>query len=148
MVKRRNRAFKSQIAEARRSPRYWTAMSAFQFSEGLRRLMREEEMTQRDLAHLLDRSEAWVSKLLNGTENLTLQKMNEVAMLLGAAVHVHVARQSSFVEWEEVSAEDLHQRVDRSAHSMTKTMAAPLDVAGVLLEPAARLYTEDAKWPN
>lgn len=59
------------------------------------------EMKQTDLARLLDKSEAYVSRVLNGLENMTLAQMSAIAHQLGAAVHVHVARQDRFVDWVE-----------------------------------------------
>lgn len=58
-------------------------------------------MKQKDLAALLGKSEAYVSRVLNGLENLTIEQMSAIAHHLGAAVHIHVAHQDRFVDWEE-----------------------------------------------
>ena len=62
-------------------------------------------MKQKDLAALLGKSEAYVSRVLNGLENLTLEQMSAIAHHLGAAVHIHVAHQDRFVDWEETPRE-------------------------------------------
>lgn len=127
----------TMISEARRSPKYWTAMSSLQFGDGLRRLMKTKGLSQRDLAAMLQRSEAWVSKILNGTENLTLRKMNEIAMLLRAAVHVHVAPQDCFVDWSEVARTDLHVSLHHS-EALADAGTAPSYVAEASLATPQR----------
>lgn len=127
-MRRSTETARSIIAKAKRSARYWFSMASFQFGEGLRRLMADEDMQQKDLAILLERSEPWVSKVLNGKSNLTLQKMAEIAHALGGAVHVYVARQDHFVECIDLPRDHdirLPAILQRSDSSGTMLPAAP-----------------------
>ena len=95
--------FAQQLKQARQGPRYWTELSKQEFAEGLRRVM--GNMNQREFADLLPgkdgdgASEPHVSKLLAGHYNHTISKMNEIAHVLDAAVHICVAGRGSLVRW-------------------------------------------------
>jgi transcriptional regulator with XRE-family HTH domain len=45
--------------------------------------MREQGVSQRELAQRLGRSEAWISRVLNGRENTTLKTVAELGWALG-----------------------------------------------------------------
>ena len=72
-----------------------------EFSTGLRDLLVRRGMTQRDLAAALGKSEAYVSRVLNRSENLTLQQMQRLLEPLGAAAHVVVIDRENLVDWTE-----------------------------------------------
>jgi transcriptional regulator with XRE-family HTH domain len=72
------------------------------FRENVRRIMREQNLSQRDLARLLGISDPAVSQLLNGDSTPTLATVEAVAKVLRAnnfALLIPVAE-------EVVSAED------------------------------------------
>jgi transcriptional regulator with XRE-family HTH domain len=46
-------------------------------------VMEEQRVTQRELARRLGRSEAWISRVLNGRENTTLKTLADLGWALG-----------------------------------------------------------------
>lgn len=93
--------FNQMAAEARKSVGYWAELPIFEFTEDICRLMDEQGVSKAELARRLGTSRAYVTKLLGGDANFTLQTMTRVAMALGAAVHIHVAPQAANVRWRE-----------------------------------------------
>lgn len=90
--------FAQQLLHARQTPEYWTELAKQEFAEGIRRVM--GEMQQNEFAEKLGgKSEVFVSRLLAGEYNFTLRKMNEIACLLDAAVHVYVAKKNVVLRW-------------------------------------------------
>lgn len=70
----------------------WSPKERIEFERGLLRLlvagrienlMEHAELTQSELADRIGKSRAWVSKLLSGTQNATLDTLAEVAWALG-----------------------------------------------------------------
>jgi len=89
------------IREAEASVDYWADIPITEFGEDVCRLMDEQGISRAELARRLGTSRAYVTKLLGGNANFTLQTMTKVAMALGAAVHVHVALKDRIVRWYE-----------------------------------------------
>jgi plasmid maintenance system antidote protein VapI len=93
--------------EARKSVDYWVDGPITEFAEDIWRLMEEQKVSRAELARRLGTSRAYVTKLLGGNANFTLQTMTKVAMALGATVHVHVADQKAITRWiDEIPAEE------------------------------------------
>ncbi|HVG10950.1 MAG TPA: helix-turn-helix transcriptional regulator [Thermoanaerobaculia bacterium] len=89
------------IHEAQASVDYWADIPISEFGEDVCRLMEEQGVSRAELARRLGTSRAYVTKLLGGNANFTLQTMAKVAMALGAAVHVHVGLKDRVVRWYE-----------------------------------------------
>jgi transcriptional regulator with XRE-family HTH domain len=78
---------------------YWADGPITQFIEDVWRLMEEQKVSRAELARRLGTSRAYVTKMLGGNANFTLQTMAKVAMALGAQVHVHVAGRDILTRW-------------------------------------------------
>jgi plasmid maintenance system antidote protein VapI len=90
----------SQFLErARKSVDFWVDGPITEFIEDIWRLMEEQKVSRAELARRLGTSRAYVTKLLGGNANFTLQTMTKVAMALGSTVHVHVADQKAITRW-------------------------------------------------
>jgi transcriptional regulator with XRE-family HTH domain len=85
--------------EARSKVEYWTELSIIEFTAGLRHVM--GRMTQTELAGKMNVSDTYVSNVLRGQDNLTIDQMNRIASFLDAAVHIHVAKRDRIVTWHE-----------------------------------------------
>lgn len=55
-------------------------------AELISRLMHEQKLSKADLARKLCKSRAWVTQLLDGTANMTVRTLADVAFALGAEV--------------------------------------------------------------
>lgn len=112
-LERWDRMFK----EARQSVDYWVAIPIDEFTEDVCRLMERQGVSRAELARRLGTSRAYVTKLLDGNANFTLETMTKVAMALGTAVHVHLAPQDADVRWKDVSASDVAARTPAARRS-------------------------------
>ena len=101
-LERWDRMFK----EARQSVDYWVSVPIDEFTEDVCELMEKQGVSRAELARRLGTSRAYITKLLDGNANFTLETMTKVAMALGTAVHVHLAPQDAVVRWKDVSASD------------------------------------------
>lgn len=68
--------------ESRNENREWLALSA-KFALLVRRILREEGMTQKEMARRMGVSSVQVTKLLSGKENIGLQTIAKVEKALG-----------------------------------------------------------------
>ena len=91
--------FRKFVQEAQTSVDYWVAGPITEFIEDVWRLMEEQKVSRAELARRLGTSRAYVTKLLGGNANFTLQTMAKVAMALGSQVHVHVAGRDVLTRW-------------------------------------------------
>lgn len=91
--------YRQALQEARTSVDYWVDGPITEFIEDVWRLMEEQKVSRAELARRLGTSRAYVTKLLGGNANFTLQTMTKVAMALGSQVHVHVAGQEVLTRW-------------------------------------------------
>lgn len=99
--------YRQFLGEARKSVDYWVAGPITEFAEDIWRLMEEQKVSRAELARRLGTSRAYVTKLLGGNANFTLQTMTKVAMALGSTVHVHVADQKAVTRWiDELPSEE------------------------------------------
>ena len=110
-IERWNRMFE----EARQTVDYWVEGPIVEFTEDVCRLMNEQGVSRAELARRLGTSRAYITKLLGGDANFTLETMTKVAMALGAAVHVHIAPQDAVVRWKDVSAAERAAKRERAA---------------------------------
>lgn len=87
--------------EAEESPAYWEEVFILELTEDIWKLMKEQGISQKKLARRLGTSEAYISKVLNGSENLSIKSIVKLAMALDAVPHIHVAPKDLVVEWKE-----------------------------------------------
>lgn len=94
-----------EMAESdRQSVDYWVTGPVVEFTTDIGRLMNEQGVSRAELARRLGTSRAYVTKLLGGNANFTLETMTKVAMALGTVVHVHVAPPDTVVRWKDEPA--------------------------------------------
>jgi DNA-binding phage protein len=99
--------FRQFVRKAETSVDYWVDVPITDFIEDVWRLMEEQKVSRAELARRLGTSRAYVTKLLGGNANFTLQTMAKVAMALGSQVHVHVAGRDVLTRWiDELPAQD------------------------------------------
>lgn len=92
------------LKKVKDSHRYWAEIFTLEFVEDIASLMEKQCVSQKDLAEMMGNSEAYVSKVLNGYENLSINSMSKIAFALSAAPHIHVAPKDQIVEWKERSS--------------------------------------------
>jgi transcriptional regulator with XRE-family HTH domain len=80
--------FKKLLAKYRGDPKYLTEDLLLNINEQLLKQLEQRGITQTAFAKMLGVSNAYISKLLNGNENLTLKQLVRIAHTLECNVDV------------------------------------------------------------
>jgi transcriptional regulator with XRE-family HTH domain len=80
---------------------YWLATPVVEFIEDLDRLMKEKKVSRAELARRIGSSRAYITKLMGGGANFTLQTMVKLAMALDGAVHIHISDKRAVTRWKD-----------------------------------------------
>lgn len=75
--------FTELLRKAEQSEQYWVSGAQIEFSLKIADIMQEDKLNQKQLAEILEVSPAYLSKLLAGKKNLTLNTMILYAQKLG-----------------------------------------------------------------
>jgi hypothetical protein len=94
--------------------------------------MREQGISQRDLARRLGRSEPWISRVLNGRENTTLKTVAEVAWGLGLRLRLAPEPLESVDDWNHNDS----YWVIKHARQTVRSVRQPEKGAGMAKKPA------------
>ncbi len=98
--------FAAVLDEAAISPDHWTEVAIMEFSRGVRRMLERRGASQRELARELEKSEAYVSKVLRSADNLTIKQMQRILDPLQAAAHIVVIDRQNALRWREEPRSD------------------------------------------
>jgi transcriptional regulator with XRE-family HTH domain len=82
--------FKNQIGALENTPTYKAEVLQLKISEKILELLEHRKMTRADLAKELKCSLPYVSKLINGSENMTIKKMVEIAISLKCDLDIKI----------------------------------------------------------
>ncbi len=100
-----------------------------EFAIELGRRMKARGVTRADLARRLGTSQAYVTKVLGGTTNFTIETMAKLAMALDGTLHLHISDSHVTTRWADDDQEA------NSAFSTTYSLPHSTDVD-------ARLYDD------
>jgi transcriptional regulator with XRE-family HTH domain len=103
MAAMRKKRYLSFLRSAKRNVEYWRQVAVRDFTEDLLNRLRLRNWTQAELAKRLGVKPAYVSRILRGSDNLTLATMVKIAMVVGGKIRIHIADQAA-----ETKFEDLH----------------------------------------
>ncbi len=81
---------------------YWTEDAKIEFAVDVERKMQQLGLQRKDLAERIESSPAYVTKLLRGDANLTIESMAKVAYALGGRLSIHIAHVGSRTKWLDV----------------------------------------------
>ena len=87
----KKKSFKELLDQAKTQSTYWVASLIFDFTEGLHRLMEANGVSRSELARRLGVSPAYVTKVLRGNVNFTLDSMVRLVRATGGEVSLQVA---------------------------------------------------------
>lgn len=82
-------------------PEYLAEEVKSAFAVGIERQMRRNAMSKADIARRLAKSPAYVTKVLRGDANLTINTLVAFAHAVDASLHLHVAERQTKVRWLE-----------------------------------------------
>jgi transcriptional regulator with XRE-family HTH domain len=82
--------FSKLLTEAERDDEYWVEAAKIDFAVELNRAREAAEISKSELARRLGTSKAYITKVLRGDTNFTIETMVRVARAVGAFLHLHV----------------------------------------------------------
>ena len=83
-------AFEKMVKRARQTPEYWAAGTAVDFAVSVDALMKRKHIKRSELARKMGTSLLYVTKIMRGDVNLTLDAMAKIAMALDVTVAVQL----------------------------------------------------------
>lgn len=102
-------------------PEYWAEHIKLDFAFALDRLLLQRGMTRTGMAEILNSSSAYVTKVLRGDANLTIDTMAKLAFAIGGRVHVHISDAENRVRWiESLAAKAPPKSTDRASKVWAK----------------------------
>lgn len=109
--------YKDTLAQASSSLEYWREIPMNEFAIELGERMEQLEVSRAELARRLGSSQAYVTKVLGGNVNFTIETMAKLAMALGGALHIHISQQDAVTHWlDDVKVTSDQASVFRLAH--------------------------------
>jgi len=104
------KTFKKLFEAARKRLAYHVEGVILEFTEEVASRMEAQGISNAELADRLNASPAYVTKVLRGTTNFTLETMVKIARALDADVRVHLQPQGSKTQWFDVGQAAEQQR--------------------------------------
>ena len=83
---------------------YWAQAAMRRFVLDLDRRMNEEKISRAELAHRLGATPAYVSKVMRGDVNFTLETMTKLSLAVGGKLQVQIVDKAAVVEATEAKA--------------------------------------------
>lgn len=102
----------SMLTKARPTHAYKLETAKVEFTEGVATLMERHGITQSELAKRIGVSPPYITKILRGTTNFTLDTMVKIATALDAEYCSHLQPAGHRTQWFEVLAESPAASVD------------------------------------
>lgn len=95
-------AFRDLVRKAKQRDSFWAQRAALEFTVDVARLMTQGRVTKADLARRLGTSPAYVTKILRGDANFTIDSMVRLVRAVGGRLHIHVADEEHRVRWLDI----------------------------------------------
>jgi transcriptional regulator with XRE-family HTH domain len=93
--------FSALFEEARKSDTYWTERVLLEFTEEITSRMEALGVTRAELARRLNAKPTYITRVLNGTNNFTVESMARISKALDCALRVHMQPQGTQLRWLE-----------------------------------------------
>lgn len=111
--------YKTLLDQVRSHPEYGVETAIVEFTEEIVRIMDERGVTRADLARRLQVSPAYVTKVLRGDANFTLETMVRISKVLGAKLEFHFAPEGAQTRWMDL----LQSTPEQADHPSFNTQA-------------------------
>lgn len=96
------KSFKGLIDKAKERDSYWVGKAVSDFTEDLYSLMESRGVSKAELSKRLGSSPAYVTKVLRGNTNFTIESMVRMVRALNGQLCIHVGRAEDHVRWFDV----------------------------------------------
>jgi transcriptional regulator with XRE-family HTH domain len=98
------------FAKARQTHAYKAQGASLEFTEDMAQLMRDQEVCNSQLAQRIGASPAYVTKILRGGTNFTLDTMVKIASALDAEFRCHLQGRGMRSVWVDYKVEQAHRQ--------------------------------------
>jgi Helix-turn-helix len=97
----------------------WPSLALLEFITGLARMMKAQDkpMNQAQLAREMDVSAPYISSVMSGNENLTIEQMSRLAAAVDCTIHIAVVSKDLRVRWIEDTLDTCAEGADRCRSS-------------------------------
>lgn len=96
------KSFKGLIKQAKQRDSYWVGKAIQDFTDDLYALMENRGVSKAELAKRLGSSPAYVTKVLRGNTNFTIESMVRLVRALDGQLCIHVGRREDQVRWFDI----------------------------------------------
>jgi len=81
---------------------YKTEATKIEFAVAISRRMKQLQMSKSDLANAASTSNAYITKVLRGDSNLTIESLVKFSEAVSGDLHIHISPKNAHVRWNEV----------------------------------------------
>lgn len=96
------KSYRALVDAAKETDKYWIENAKHDLAFGLHRQIRRSGMSNAELATKLDVKPPYISKVMRGDENLTIESMVKLVRAAGGRLHIQVADQADGIRWFSV----------------------------------------------
>lgn len=114
-----NTRFSKFLNKAKEKNEYWVQKIIRSFTEEVSQIMQQKQITKKILANKLETSPAYITKVMRGNTNFTVESMVKIASSLDMQLHVRLAPKDSDIRWFDVY-ENLTNSPDYNPSCYTK----------------------------
>lgn len=112
------KSFEELFEKAKERETYLAASIILEFTEGLYDLMQNKKISRKELAKRLGTSPSYVTKVLRGDVNFTIDSMVRLAKALGGTIQVHIGPEQ--VQWFGIVKRKKESIPDWSQYTQTQ----------------------------
>lgn len=109
------------------SEAYWFESAKLEFVRILNQRVRRMGMKNKDLAAQIDSSPAYISKVMRGDENLTIESMVKLVRATGGHLHFHITEIDERVAWFGVARKKVSAVKPGKSESVFKNLVFDMD---------------------
>ncbi len=89
------------LKNAKHRNSYWIEKTKNDVAVKLEKLIKQSNLTKTQFAQRINASSAYVTKMLRGDANLTIETMVKASRALDCELHIHIAHKNHRVSWSE-----------------------------------------------
>lgn len=78
---------------------FWAEDAKIEFAVAAERRMKTDSIQKKDLAEKLGTTPAYITKMLRGDANLTIESMSKIARALGGRLNINISQQQNYPVW-------------------------------------------------
>ena len=93
--------WQGMVEQSETSIHYWMHGPIVELTEDLSRRMKQQKISRAELARRMGTSRAYITKLLSGDANFTLQTMVKLALAVGGVLHLHISDKDAVTRWHD-----------------------------------------------